>query len=139
MGRGVTLTWEGGEHAFLLPIGALMAVQDACDAGPQEILVRLGNGRWRVQDIEAVLRHGLEGGGLAKADAQKLVRQCIERAGLLALVSVAYRVMAVALTGVEDDPVGEPEGVSPNRDDGASAGSTEPEPSPGSPPETSTQ
>lgn len=135
---GITLTWAGGEHQFALSIGALRAVQKACEAGPGEILTRLQVGAWRVDDVMAVLRHGLEGGGMAKDEARDLVERAVESDGLMALVIAAHSVLASALLGERDDPVGEPEGVSPSQDSGGSASSMPPEPVLGSPPATST-
>lgn len=134
----ITLTWAGGEHRFALSIGALRAVQKACDAGPGEILTRLQVGAWRVDDVMAVLRHGLEGGGMAKDEAREEVERAADAAGLMALVIAAHTVLASALLGERDDPVGERQGVNPTADDGGSASSMPLAPVPDSPRETST-
>ncbi|TGP65452.1 gene transfer agent family protein [Mesorhizobium sp. M2D.F.Ca.ET.225.01.1.1] len=78
MARGVDVTWAGGESTFLLTIDLLRALQDRCDAGPAFILERLTNGEWRVDDIISTIRLALEGGGMEKEDARKLVRRHIE-------------------------------------------------------------
>lgn len=105
--RGTDLTWAGGEHTFLLDIDRLRALQDKCDAGPAFILHRLSTQRWHVDDIVSTIRLGLEGGGLSKEEAAKLVRKHIEDAPLAEFVMTAQAVLMAALYGAEDDPTGE--------------------------------
>lgn len=127
MARAVTLNWPGGEHEFALNLGALRAIQDASNAGPQEILQRLQLGTWRVDDVINPIRLGLEGGGMPKDEARALVLRLADSEGMLVLVRYAALVMAAALVGEEDDPVGKTSGVSQSPESGGSAGSTEPE------------
>lgn len=105
--RKITLVWAGGEHDFALPIGGLRAVQTACDRGPLEILVALNLGAWRIEMLESVIRHGLIGGGMAANDARDLVARIVDSRPLAELVFPAIEVMRVAISGVEDDQVGE--------------------------------
>lgn len=95
MARGVDLTWAAGESTFLLTIDLLRALQDRCDAGPSFILSRLISGEWRVDDIVSTIRLALEGGGLDKEAARKLVKRHIEdefgaRHALLAQAILAH-------------------------------------------------
>jgi len=106
--KGVDLTWAGGEHEFKLTIELLRALQDKCDAGPQFILERLGTRRWLVNDITETIRLGLEGGGLHKEVARKLVREFVEDRPLTESVMIAQAVLLSALFGNEDDMPGEP-------------------------------
>lgn len=106
--RGVDLTWPGGEHEFKLTIDLLRALQDKCDAGPQHILERLGNRRWMVNDVTETIRLGLEGGGMAKDAARKMVRLYVEDRPLTESVMTAQAVLMLALFGNEDDMPGEP-------------------------------
>lgn len=124
MSHRLTLTWPGGEHDFALPIGQLRAVQSETDAGPEELLNRMAAGKWRVDDLFAVLRHGLEGGGMAKADATKLVARVIDIHGLIAFRETAFRVLGSALIGPGDDPVGERTGAENPPENGSSPAST---------------
>lgn len=105
--RGVDLTWAGGEHTFLLTIDLLRALQDKCDAGPMFILERLTTKRWLVDDVIQPIRLGLEGGGISKEEARKLVRKHVEDKPLTEAVPTAMAVLMAALYGVEEDPVGE--------------------------------
>lgn len=107
MARGVDLTWTGGEHTFLLTIDLLRALQERCDAGPAFILQRLTQNRWLVDDVVSTIRLGLEGGGMDKEQARKLVRQFVEDRPLTESVLTAQAVLAGALFGAEDDPTGE--------------------------------
>lgn len=108
MARGADLTWAGGEHSFdVSKIELLRALQDKCDAGPAWILARLASNQWRVDDVVSTIRLGLEGGGLEKEVARKLVKTHVEDRPLTESVLLAHQVLALALYGVGDDPVGE--------------------------------
>ncbi len=135
------IRWVGGEHDFCLTIGDLRALQDQCKAGPPLILTRLTTSQWMVDDVFTVLRLGLIGGGMEKAEARALVERMADQSGLMRLATVAQLVLGLALVGVEDDPVGEDQGVMPTTglpmEDGDSAASTGPAPLPVSPPPTS--
>lgn len=106
----VELSWAGGEHAFGLAIGGLRAVQDATGRGPMAIYRALGDGTWLIDDVLATLRHGLEGGGMEAADAKALVHRIVDTTPLMKLAPIAHIVMAAALVGDVDDPVGEDTG-----------------------------
>lgn len=104
------LTWRGGRHPFRLGIGELRALQHATDAGPAHVLARLQSGEWLVDDVTETIRLGLTGGGMDRAEATRLVDVHVEdRLG--SHVMLATAIIAAALYGVEDDPVGE---VSPS-------------------------
>lgn len=105
--RGVDLTWAGGEHHFMLAIEHLRALQVKCDAGPQFILSRLADGSWYVEDVIEPIRIGLEGGGMPKEDARKLVLRYVEDRPLTMSVATARAVLMAALFGSEDDQPGE--------------------------------
>lgn len=129
--HAVDINWSGGEHAFALSIDLLRALQDRCDAGPAWVLSRLRSGQWMVDDVVSTIRLGLEGGGLAKDDARKLVAKHVEDRPLAMSVMTAQLVLMSALYGTEDDPVGEApvgaETLTPSHAvDGSSAISTEP-------------
>lgn len=126
MHNKVTINWVQGEHDFALNIGELRALQKNCDAGPELILTRLNAGSWLVDDIFEVLRLGLIGAGMANKDAGRLVRKAFDEAPIFNLKSPAYEVLAAALIGDEEDPVGEVEGVKPEANSGSSPSSTEP-------------
>lgn len=101
------ITWAGGEHAFDLKIEHLRALQDRCDAGPEWILARLSNKQWHVNDVVDTIRLGLEGGGMEKADARKLVQRYVEDRPLTLSVLTAQAVLMMALYGDPDDQPGE--------------------------------
>lgn len=105
--NGIELTWAGGEHRFLLPIGQLRALQQYCDAGPEHILNRLRDQSWRVDDVVQTIRLALEGGGLDKEEARRLVQLHVEEKPLKLSVVTAHVVLASSLYGEADDPVGE--------------------------------
>lgn len=128
MHNKVTINWVQGEHDFALNIGELRALQKNCDAGPELILMRLKVGSWKVDDIFEVLRLGLIGAGMEAKKAGSLVRLAFDQNPAFALKLPAYQVLAAALIGEADDPVGEGAGVKPVADSGSSPNSTEPGP-----------
>lgn len=103
MAKGVTLTWAGGEHEFALPIELLRALQEKCDAGPAWVLARLSSKQWMVDDVVSTIRLGLEGGGLEKEAARKLVKKHVEDRPLTESVLTASAVLMAALYGGEED------------------------------------
>lgn len=125
----ITLTWQGGEHEFALPIGQLRALQDRCDAGPAHVLGRLASGQWRVDDVVETIRLALMGAGMERDDAVRLVRLHVEDRPLAPSVTLASAVLMAALYGPEDDSLGETTAgaaESPSREgDGDSQPSTE--------------
>ena len=127
--RPIDLVWPGGEHTFDLRIGELQALQDACDAGPEFILNRILAGQWRYADLFDTIRLGLIGGGMERNEAGKLTREAFERNGLASFKITASSILGQALYGVEDDPVGKADPVTPTpadekTGDGSSATST---------------
>ena len=99
------LTWAGGEHLFKLGFGELRKVQEATDCGPQFLLNRLRDGSWRVDDIVEPIRWGLVGGGLAIAEANKLVKQFVHDTPLYQHTLTAQAVLLAALVGANDEPL----------------------------------
>lgn len=125
------ITWAGGEHPFDLKIEHLRALQDRCDAGPEWILARLSNKQWHVNDVVDTIRLGLEGGGMEKAEARKLVARYVEDRPLTLSVLTAQAVLMLALYGDPDDQPGEadagtekPTRTRDQEASGASTGST---------------
>lgn len=141
MRHSVRLNWPGGEHDFALRLGELRALQEQANAGPHELLTKLQVGTWRVDDPIRTIQFGLIGGGMDRVEAGKLVIAMAELHGLSSLVPLAIGVLGSALAGVAGDEVGEPTGVDPTSqsESGASAGSTDLEPLPGSPLTKSTE
>lgn len=107
MSRGVELVWAGGEDRFLLTLDHMRALQDRCDAGPAWILARLGSNQWRVDDVVSTIRLSLEGGGVTREDARKRTKIYVEDRPLTESVLLASTILAHALYGAEDDPLGE--------------------------------
>jgi hypothetical protein len=80
----------------------LRALQDKCDAGPAWVLGRLSSKQWHVDDVLAPIQYGLEGGGMEKADARKLVKKFVEDRPLTESVLTAMAILTAALYGGED-------------------------------------
>lgn len=109
MARATDITWAGGEHPFLLTIELLRALQTKADAGPAWVLARLSTQQWLVDDVVSTIQFGLEGGGMTKADARKMVQNYVEDRPLTESLKTAQMVLMSSLysTDDEDAPLGE--------------------------------
>jgi hypothetical protein len=105
----VTLDWADGSYKFKLTIGGLRELQEKCDAGPQTIYSRLCDGSWRIDDVREPIRIALIGGGLKPVEALGLQKRYIDDRPWLENVMTAQAIMAAALIGHEDEPLGKPE------------------------------
>lgn len=105
----VTLLWADGKYVFHLDWGALIQLQEACNAGPYEILRRLNVGTWRIQEISHVIRLGLIGGGLEPAKALNLVEYYVEKRPPMENLVFAQGILTVGLQGAPDEPPGKPD------------------------------
>lgn len=119
----ITLAFGGEERTFRLGIGEWRKIQEACDAGPGEIMERLSPafralkagvsfsdilhsaivGRWRVDDIRVVLFNGLVGGGMQPDPAMGLIRAWVDDRPLLEPLPVAYEVVYASIAGAPDE------------------------------------
>ena len=94
-----TLLWADGEHRFRLAIGQLRELQEKCDAGPGELLLRLTSHRWRVDDILQTIRLGLIGGGMSPTNALVLVKRYVEDRPWGENIVIAAQIIVAAVTG----------------------------------------
>lgn len=106
----VHIDFAGERRLFRLSIAAIRRLQEACDAGPNLILNRLIDGSWRLDDLRESILQGLIGGGMAQREAQGLVEAWFDPEPKQQFVSVGQGVLLAALTGVEDEELGELQG-----------------------------
>jgi hypothetical protein len=107
--RGIDLNWAGAERTFLLNIDLLKAVEEKCDAGPAFVLRRLATEQWKVADVYETIRFALEGGGMEKADARKLVASHFADHPLGGSAVTAQTILMAALYGEEEEDTDEGE------------------------------
>jgi len=103
----VRLDFAGEERLFRLGIGQLRVLDEACDCGPMELLTRFSSGTWRTKDLRETIFQGLKGGGMADADATRLVRETVDVGPLNQYVPIAQGAVLACLVGVEGDDLGE--------------------------------
>ncbi len=103
----ISLDWADGRHTFRLRWGELILLQEACDAGPNEVLDRLQTGRWRMNDIRDTVRLALIGGGATTEAALKLVRDYVEARPPVESVMLATGILMAGLIGAPDEAPGE--------------------------------
>ena len=131
MAELITLNWVGGEHAFRLRLGEIRALQDNCNAGPEELLTRIQLHCYRVDDLNEIIRLGLIGAEeMKRQEATSFVMNLVEKHPIVAFKMTAHAILSAALLGITDDPVGEPQGVDETTapESGVSPKSTDPEP-----------
>lgn len=109
--RGIDLNWAGAERTFTYTIDLFKALEERCDAGPAWILRRLSTDQWKVADVIDTIRFGLEGGGMEKDEARKLVNLHFKDHSLGASAVTAQSILMAALWGEEDDDAGESNGA----------------------------
>src|SRR5262245_40371087 len=105
----VTIVWRGGEHPFCIArIGELLALEEACRAGVMEVLRRLESETWRINDVRETIRLGLIGGGMDPERAMVAVKLHVDGNphGLAPSVLVAHAILAAAIIGVPEEPLG---------------------------------
>lgn len=101
----------GTDFEFRLGWGQLVALQEACDAGPFVILDRLGARQWKADDVSVVLLLGLVGAGMTHVEALRIVESWLaDESGRLPVenAALAYAVLGAALVGAPDEPLGKP-------------------------------
>ncbi len=113
----LVLQWPGGEHTFRLTISQLEVIQDKTGCGPEHLLHKINSGQWAAVDLVEVLRNGLIGGGMGAVEALQAVRKAFELHPMIGFKIPAQAVLAAALYGPPDDPVGEPQPVEPTPGD----------------------
>ena len=120
----IDLPFGEEERTFRLAIGQWRKVQEACDAGPPELLRRLAPmfearsaglplkrimsmgllGDWRVDDVRAPILFGLVGGGMKLEQASALVRELIDTApASVEYAALAYQIVLASWVGVADE------------------------------------
>jgi hypothetical protein len=108
MAKPVTINWAGGEHEFLLRIGEIRALDDKCDGGAFAAWYRLRGLSPRFDDVYETVRLGLVGGGMASADAAKLVAKVEDQSGIGEMIPAATEILFRAFHRTEgEDAVGE--------------------------------
>ncbi|MBP0439584.1 gene transfer agent family protein [Tianweitania sediminis] len=95
-----------GAYTFRLRWAEIIKLQEATDTGPYVLLQRLYQGEWRVQDISAVIRLGLIGGGMEPTAALRLVRSYVEERPPLESLPLAQAVLAAGLVGAPEEALG---------------------------------
>lgn len=103
----ITLEWPDKERTYRLGIKELRKLQEALDAGPMQVFIRLSDQSWRVDDILEVIRIGALGGGATIDEARTILTQWVEMRPVAESLPYAQAILAAALHGVPDDPIEE--------------------------------
>lgn len=100
------------DYDFALLIDQCVELQETTDCGLFELLARVEN--LRVKEIKAVIRLGLIGAQMGKEEAYRLTERHVVPGELGACGSIASKIIARAITGAEDEPLGEQKGEGTN-------------------------
>lgn len=119
------INWAGGEHVFAYRIGELRALQQSTGRGPEEIVMRLANRTWHVDEAIEAVRLGLIGGGMARDEAKRLVDLVAETRPLVEFRLTAFEALSRALYPQEADQPEKPKAAETLPVDGTSPPSTE--------------
>lgn len=103
----VTLAWGDGDHEFnIAKIAHVLELEDKCGCGVREILTRIIERRWYVQDIREVIRLSLIGGGKSPVEALVLVKRYFDERPWEESVMTAQAILLASIVGVPGDEVG---------------------------------
>lgn len=103
----VTLAWGDGDHDFnLAKIGLVLELEAKCGCGVREVLTRIIERRWYVQDIREVIRLSLIGGGKTPVESLVLVKRYFDERPWEESVTTAQAVLLASIVGVPGDEVG---------------------------------
>lgn len=103
----VELTWADGTYLFnIAKIKSVLELEEKCDAGVAEIFKRIGEGRWRINDIRETLRLGLIGGGMPPDKALRIISRYVDDRPWQESLQPAMVVLMAAMVGVQGDEVG---------------------------------
>lgn len=118
----VTLEWADGQYDFRLGIGELEELEEKTRRrkgdseweyiGPLKLfnLLTSVEGDWLVRDVRETLRIALIGGGMKPVEASRLVKRYVDEVPDWNInARLAASVIAAALSGWEDEPLGKPE------------------------------
>lgn len=130
MSRGgeIRLDWAGDEQVFRLAIGELRELQEKTNAGPAQLLRRMHDDSWRIDDVRETLRIGLIGGGMKPAAALALVRRYVDELETppAEQVPVCRGILFAAVFGTPDEAVGDPASGEAAAADGSRTSSSSP-------------
>lgn len=97
------------EFDFCLLIEQVRDLQEITDAGLMVVFERCS--LLYVKEIEAVIRLGLIGGGTGREEAHRLVSRHVRDGYFQECSMVAIDIVEATVKGVEDEPLGEPQGA----------------------------
>jgi len=93
MPEPMIMNWQGGEHAFLLDLGCVEALEEKFDCSAHAIAIEFFAKRPMLKWLREVLRLGLIGGGMERVAAARLVNDVLERCGPINLLPLASAVL----------------------------------------------
>lgn len=103
------ISWANGEDRFCFSkVGEILDLEEKCGA-IGGVMHRLRNGNWSFSDVRETIRLGLIGGGMSPEKAMAAVNRHVDPPDgrpLAESAILAFKILAAAVVGVPDDPVG---------------------------------
>lgn len=94
---------DGEDYVFRLAYGQVIKLQEARNAGPFALYMRLHGPDWFAEDVREVIRLGFIGGGMDEIKAKKMVVEYVEGRPLIQTLPLAQKIMRAAVVGPEDE------------------------------------
>lgn len=96
--------FAGERRRFFLPVfGELRLLQNKHDIGPLMFERAFRENLWKAEHVIDVIKYALIGGGMAEAEADKLVTDAITPGRLLRYVSLAHEIIIVTLGPIDEE------------------------------------
>ena len=120
---GVDLTWGGEKRRFRLAIKDLIAIEEETGTGIIEAMRLIAMQQAKLPVVRAVIKYGLEGGGLSPNMTAMLIDRYFDDGGPDAIIDhyvIAIGILEPALTlprELQDDDAGKPTGGGTNEAD----------------------
>src|SRR5215467_10437319 len=97
----ITLQWGDGEHKFnIAKLRCVLELEEKCDCGVAEIVGRLRDGRWKINDMRETIRLGLIGANVMPDRAITLVQRYVDERPWSENILTAQAILFAALVGV---------------------------------------
>lgn len=94
---------DGDDYNCRLAWGQIIKIQEARNAGPFAIYMRLHGADWLIEDIREVIRWGLIGGGMDPVKAKKMILEYIEDRAPFHNLALAQAIIKAGILGPPDE------------------------------------
>lgn len=94
--------WAGAERVFALPYATILDLEEACGCGFGTLASRVSSMDFRAKEVLSVVRFGLIGGSMDKAEADRLMAARSDTTPFVEWVALAAAILNARMSGVPD-------------------------------------